>query len=133
MSKLKTLLCRCSPRYKLRCILRACELEARPWQIQYALGLSHRMDMRRQSGKTVAVILRMLMSYPEIPLTLNVFYWFDPDYTKLTHSARDWFYYHEYNKYYARCIEAGIPVPVLLDPRRPTESSAGCPQQKKEI
>lgn len=133
MSKLKTLLCRWFPRYKLRCILRACELEARPWQINYALGLSYRMAMRRQSGKTTAVILRMLMSDPMRPHALNVFKWLDPDYFLLHQHMRDKFYYYEYHKCYVRCIEAGIPVPELLpdDPRR-SEWAGGIAEIAKE-
>ena len=115
MSKLKALLFRWPPRYKLRCILRALELEARPWQIQYALGKSQNMPMGRQTGKTMAVILRALMTNTNT-LDIGHIIRSDPDYMRLIPHVRDRFYRYEYDKCYRLCNEAGIPVPRLYYP-----------------
>lgn len=117
--KIKALLCNWFPRYKLRCILRATGLEARPWQIEFALCKSNFMPMGRATGKTVAVILRALMVNPKKVQNdgKQAILWSimrgDPDYIEDNHMRRV-HYRHEYDYYSLRCIAAGIPVPETL-------------------
>ena len=113
MKKIKTLLCRWFPRYKLHCILRTLGLDARRWQIKYALGKSNYLPTGRCTGKTVAVMLRMLMANPKDVTNLAGTVWRDPDY-EARDRQRILFYRSEYDLYSRRCLQAGIPVPLTI-------------------
>lgn len=117
--RIKTLLCLWFPRYKLRCILRALELDARPWQIKFALCQSNYMPTERCTGKTVAIMLRALMVNPKKIQGegKHAILWSimrgDPDYSECNYPRRIWYRY-EYDRYSYRCLAAGIPVPETL-------------------
>lgn len=117
--KIKAVLCNWFPRYKLRCILRALKLDARPWQIEFALCQSNYMPTGRCTGKTVAIMLRALMVNPKKIQgeAKHVILWSimrgDPDYTEEIYMRRVW-YRSEYDRYSRRCKAAGIPVPETL-------------------
>lgn len=113
MRKIKKLLCRWFPRYKLHCILRALELDARPWQINFALGRSNLMPVGRCTGKTIAIMLRALMQDPRKTPSLERVIRMDPDY-KPDHLSRVFFFRQTYDTYCMLCTQAGIPVPVTL-------------------
>ena len=121
MRKIKTLLCRWFPRYKLHCILRVLKLDARRWQIKYALCKSEYLPGGRCTGKTVAVMLRMLMADPKKVTNLAGTVWRDPDY-RVRDQRRVHFYRSEYDLYSSRCLQAGVPVPLtIFSARHPTK------------
>lgn len=107
--KLKWHLCLIFPRYKLHCIRRALNLEPRQWQTDLALGRSNWVPPSedRQSGKTVAVMLRILMGPPGDVANYAMLS-LDPDYS---HNVRDHWYRQTYIRLSRICKEAGIPVP----------------------
>lgn len=111
--KIKTYLCLRFPKYKLRCILRALNLEPRPWQIDYALERDNWLPpaVERCNGKTVAVMLRMLMQHPDAPDVANILR-ADPDYGPEFQRAR--WYRSEYKRLAFKCQLAGIPVPNVF-------------------
>ena len=112
MKKIKRLLCRLFPRYKLRCILKTLEWKPIPWQIKFALNKSAFLPRGRGTGKTAAVMLRMLMANPKKIADLEKIVNVDPDYTDQLR-AREMWYFHEYDTHSKRCVQAGIPVPEL--------------------
>lgn len=113
MKQIKTLLCRLFPRYKLHCILRALVLDARPWQINFALGRSNLVPVGRCNGKTVAIMLRALMQDPRKTPSLERVICLDPDYEP-DQLARVFFFRQTYDTYCRLCTQAGIPVPMTL-------------------
>lgn len=118
MKFVKKILCRLFPRYKLRCILKALKLEARPWQIEFALGRSNAMPEGRATGKTVAVMLRALMAKPKEVKNLEKIMMYDSDYARGIILRREQWYRHEYHRYSNICTQSGIPVPKLTVERR---------------
>lgn len=102
-------------RYRLRKICEALDIVPYPWQRDFALDKIdaipyHSAD--RASGKTMAIMLRLLMLKPgelhDILGTLRK----DPDFTneRITVLA---VYTDEYNHLAQRCLAAGIPVRIL--------------------
>lgn len=112
MKFIKRILCRLFPRYKLRCILKVLKLEARPWQVDFALGRSNAMPEGRATGKTVAVMLRTLMANPKKVTDLEKMMMWDCDY-RPNDRKRRCLYIEAYRKYSAICLLNGIPVPEL--------------------
>lgn len=117
MKKIKTLLCRLFPRYKLRCILKTLEWKPIPWQVKFALNKSAFLPRGRCTGKTAAVMLRMLMANPKKIADLEKIVNADPDYTSHLLKRVSW-YLREYDTHSKRCVQAGIPVPELSPRRR---------------
>lgn len=111
MKFIKRFLCLRFPRYKLRCILKVLKLEARPWQVDFALGRSNAMLEGRATGKTVAVMLRALMADPKKVEDLEKVIAVDFDY--LPFGRRKIIYIGEYIRYSSICVHSGIPVPEL--------------------
>ena len=109
--KIKWYLCLRFPLYKLYCIRRALKLDRRQWQTDFALGHSDWLPPSedRQSGKTVAVMLRILMGPPGDIANYTMLS-FDPDYSRRI----DRWYIQIYIKLSRICKEAGIPVPDAL-------------------
>lgn len=112
--KIKAFLCRRFPRYKLHCIIKTLGLETRHWQIEYALGQSEYMPRGRRTGKTFAVMLRILMLNQKYIQDLTRYTTMDPDYNAIPQHSRKRAYTFWYVECYERCIKAGIPVPMLL-------------------
>lgn len=102
-------------RYRLRKICEALDIVPYPWQRDFALDkidiIPAPMSYRR-SGKTMAVMLRLLMVRPgelhNILGTLRK----DPDFTN-KQLRRLSIYSDEYMHLASKCVDAGIPVNYL--------------------
>ena len=110
-------LCLHSKGYKLWRISEALGIKPYEWQRAFALGETNSISATtRRSGKTMAVMLRLLMLKPDAP---DDFMWhilrLDPDYAMIVPTARAAWYRREYRKYSTICDKAGIPV-VMLAP-----------------
>ena len=113
--KLKWYLCLRFPRFKLYCIRRALKLEPRRWQTAFALGRDNWLPLYpgRASGKTVAVMLRLLMQHPAEAARYDWLY-LDPDYLPSS-SRMDRWYRRTYLEMARTCRNAGIPVPAPFE------------------
>ena len=97
------------PRYRLFRICNAIGITPYKWQKRYALNRAEYMPDGRASGKTTAVMLRILM----IPNN-NIHAWaragmyllYDPDWQE----DRLRWYSGEYRRLRNMCLDAGIPV-----------------------
>lgn len=97
------------PRYRLFRICNAIGIKPYKWQKRYVLNHDAYMPKERGSGKTTAVMLRILM----IPYN-NIHAWsragmylmYDPD---LSEDRLRW-YSGEYRRLRDLCLNAGIPV-----------------------
>lgn len=108
-------LCRCCPRYKLWRICQAIGIKAYPWQRDFALRKRESFDelygRRRGNGKTMAVMLRLLMADPG---SKSAFGWryeicYDVDFSPVDPWKVRW--YDSAYRYLARqCEDQGIPV-----------------------
>ena len=117
MRRLRRWLCNISPRYKLRCICKAIGIEPYPFQRRYALTGEAKFPPGRCTGKTMAVMLHLLMMGETVPdgyviLTL----WDDPDW-RPRDVPRVICYEQEYQLLAFKCIKAGIPVRFQIDYR----------------
>lgn len=119
--KLKRRLCLRLPRFKLYCIRRALHLEKRNWQTDFALGYDNWVPAggpcNRRSGKTVAVMLRMLMQNLD-EIDYEEILSFDPDYIPSRRVLVRWYWY-EYRRLARICEGAAIPVPEPYNWGRP--------------
>ncbi len=125
------LLCRISPRFHLRMICRAIELEPYVWQRAFALGRISSLPGKRTrgNGKTTAVMLRLLMLPPDAVLEARKVHALDPGFVSDCDSAPfKWYapalvskperivllqYAHEFRCLQLRCILSGVPVSDL--------------------
>lgn len=111
-AKYTAFMCYRFKRYRLRKICQALEIVPYPWQRDFALDKTRIVPAPmayRASGKTMAVMLRLLMIRPcelhDILGTLRK----DPDFTN--HEMRRLtIYADEYNRLASKCMAAGIPV-----------------------
>ena len=94
------------PRYRLWRICKAIGIKPYLWQREYALApVVHLVpDCGRGTGKTTAVMLRLLMHPPRSKYVLEVTLCADPDYMP---SRLRW-YREEYNRLRAICVAKGI-------------------------
>ena len=114
-------LCCHSKRYKLHRICKAIGITPYGWQRDFALGktsvLSPELRRVRQSGKTMAVILRVLMmDQPSLRLAEWILMK-DPDYIPGQWLRAQW-YTWEYRRQRDKCIKAEIPQIWCYDFRR---------------
>lgn len=102
-------------RYRLRKICQALDITPYPWQRDFALGKKDTIPgtvVYRGNGKTMAVMLRLLMLLPgdvhDVLGTLRK----DPDFTneKIQVLA---VYNDKYNYLAGKCWSAGIPVNMM--------------------
>ena len=107
--KVLALLCRHFPEFKYRMILKACGLECRKLQREFALGQSDRLLSGRGTGKTTAVILRLLMTDPEKGTDPVGILLCDPDFINDNKRRQKW-YYDQYIHAARICEDAGVPV-----------------------
>ena len=100
-------------KYKLKRICQAIGIKPYPWQSSFALGRTNKLDgdLGRATGKTMAVMLRVLMMHHTDPVFPWMFY-LDPDW-KPYDSHRKMWYYREYIRLSQKCKHAGIPVPEM--------------------
>lgn len=111
--KLIAFLCTHSKRYKLHRICKALEIKPYSWQRDFALDqISYIPSLGRCTGKTMAVMLRLLMINPEKrngTIVANTVLEKDIDFH--TRNAR-WckWYANEYKRLSQLCTAAGIPV-----------------------
>lgn len=104
-------------RYKLWKICRAIGIKPYPWQRAFALGKasSNEFPQGRCTGKTMAVMLRLLVSTYEEAADLQ---WVgtvlaaDPDWSPHFYSRARW-YCDEHRRLWWRCYDAGIICPFL--------------------
>lgn len=99
-------------RYRLRKICQALDIVPYPWQRDFAMGKADTIPAPmayRCSGKTMAVMLRLLMIRPgEVHDVLGALR-NDPDFTN-KELRRLSIYSDEYMRLAHKCISAGIPV-----------------------
>ena len=110
------LLCRISPRFHLRMICRAIELEPYVWQRAFALGRINSLPGKRTrgNGKTTAVMLRLLMLPPGAPQKQaeNILA-SDPDWQPVKLQSFCAGYARLYLRLQIDCCAHGIPVSNL--------------------
>lgn len=100
-------------RYKLWRISKALGIKPYPWQKDFALGKTDSFGnagIYRQSGKTTAVMLRILVRndfFVEPYMFAD-----DPDWLECDRHRACWFN-REYWKLAQRCIERGIFIPMI--------------------
>lgn len=101
-------MCNHFPRYKLHRICKAIGIKPHKWQKDFALDEFPRLifDYGRGTGKTTAVMLRLLMQHPRSKFCAETVLIADPDYRK----DRMRWYGDEYRKLKNKCLAAGIPV-----------------------
>jgi hypothetical protein len=102
-------------RYRLQKICEALDIVPYPWQRDFALGKSDKIDgpmVYRCSGKTMAVMLRLLMLRPNEPHDVLRTLKKDPDFTNDRIMLMN-IYQDEYNNLAHKCRSAGIPVNSL--------------------
>lgn len=94
------------PRYRLWRICKAIGIKPYKWQREYALApVVHLIpDNGRGTGKTTAVMLRLLMHPPRTKYILETTLWADPDYKP----NRKRLYREEYDRLRAICDAKGI-------------------------
>lgn len=105
------------PRFKLWRICRALKIKPYIWQRDFALGKMETLiyPLGRATGKTTAVMLRLLMEHPfsndknTLKIMSN-----DPDYCWANRHMLNW-YHAEYRRISHRCYEAHIPVRMDLN------------------
>lgn len=115
-AKYTAFMCYHFKRYRLRKICEVMDIVPYPWQRDFALGKTHIIPAPmayRASGKTTAVMLRLLMIRPcelhDILGTLRK----DPDFTNhVLHRLT--IYADEYNRLASKCKAAGIPVNYFM-------------------
>ena len=118
MKRLNTLLCRISPRYKFRQICKVIGIKPYPWQREFALDgylgdcFITPFPSGRRTGKTMAVMLRLLMYYPHEQFNLQCILVSDPDWRPLDRHRLGW-YSREYIRLSHACFDRGIPVILL--------------------
>lgn len=105
-------LCKYSRRYRLHQICMAVGIMPYDWQRKFALGETDVLDVPpgRATGKTMAVMLRLLMAEPDLPgahPAARVYFAFDPDWRPHDTWCARW-YYAEYRRLWKRCCDAEI-------------------------
>lgn len=102
-------------RWRLRKICKALDIVPYPWQRDFAMGKADKIPgimVYRGNGKTMAIMLRLLMLMPgevhDILGTLRK----DPDFTN-EEFRRLRYYDEEYSRLADKCRNAGIPVNML--------------------
>jgi len=114
---LKALLCHWFPRYKLRMVCRAIRIQPKDWQKKFALDKLCPFPVGRRSGKTMAVMLRLLMLEPHDTTAVGFILLSDPDWRASDPKRWRW-YEHEYRRLAAECFVAGIPVNINVFSQR---------------
>ena len=98
-------------RYRLRKICKALDIKPYNWQRDFALGKTDTLNAPegRATGKTMAVMLRLLMAYPGKPVNALHTLRADPDFGTATMRMVYW-YDREYSRHAHACDRAWIPV-----------------------
>lgn len=100
-------------RYRLRKICEALDIVPYPWQRAFALGKTDILNAPegRATGKTTAVLLRLLMTYPGDTVNVMQILKADPDF-RTDIKLRVIWYDREYRRMLNACA-AKMPVQVL--------------------
>ena len=111
------LLCRISPRFRLRAICRAIGIKPYVWQRSFALGRINSLPGKRTrgNGKTTAVMLRLLM-LPDsaTPQQAEKILACDPDWLNRSNSITCYKFWNTYNRLRVVCCCSLVPVPYIL-------------------
>lgn len=101
-------------RYRLHKICKTLSIAPYPWQRDFALGKTDCINQMqgRATGKTMAVMLRLLMFFPGDSCNPLSILQKDPDFTNMQIRILMW-YDSEYNRLAHECRAAGIPVQLL--------------------
>lgn len=97
-------------RYRLRKICQALDIVPYSWQAAFALGKIDNLpcvSCGRACGKTMAVMLRLLMAMPGEPFDVLGTLRKDPDFTNEKFIVLKW-YNEEYDRLLKKCQRAGI-------------------------
>lgn len=103
------------PRFKLWRICRVLGIRPYKWQKDFALGFMEPLKYPegRATGKTTAVMLKLLMVYPYTKFDALWILRNDPDF-RTDNRARLIWYDGEYKRLSIKCFEAGIPVMMMF-------------------
>lgn len=106
------------PRFKLWRICKVLGIKPYKWQRDFALGRGPLVYPKgRATGKTTAVMLRLLMIHPMrdplAPFAPLVCLREDPDFTTKNRHRMIW-YEMEYNRLARKCYKARIPVNTTM-------------------
>lgn len=107
-------------RRRLRRICEAIEIRPYPWQRDFALGLigCDAFPEGRATGKTTAVLLRILMLPPNASeVAVRTILARDPDWNPMDPRRCRWYAY-EYVRLRAMCMERGIETVSALEEYR---------------
>lgn len=111
MKRIRRFLCHLFPRYRLHVICRSLEIKPYPWQKEYALGFPADFPKGRRTGKTVAVMLRLLMIESGSSYASSLFASYvlshDPDWRE-TDLRRCRWYADEYKRMRYVCVQDGL-------------------------
>lgn len=102
-------------RIRFRKVCKAIGIKPYPWQRKFALserGLPPFPSDERATGKTMAVMLRILTYYPYGCRDAGLLFSMDPDFRR--EPARWRWYANEYKRLSMKCIDAGLDVLVLI-------------------
>jgi hypothetical protein len=106
------------PRFKLWRICRALGIKPHKYQEDFALGctdcLPEELAHQRQTGKTTAVMLRMLMVHPFTKYDALQIMQADADFN-IRDRRRTWWYENDYKRMARKCYMANIPVVVSIN------------------
>ena len=104
-------------RYRLWRICKAIGIKPYAWQCAYALGLVDGLEYPagRRTGKTMAVMLRLLMGIDPCEHGMQQVLNNDPDWNGRDPHRRRWYTY-EYRRLYWYCVQAGVSVPQFYLP-----------------
>lgn len=118
MKRIDRWLCRRCRRYKLQRICKVLGIKPYQWQRDFALKKTDVLSASqgRATGKTTAVMLRMLLSDTHAPAPRWVFN-ADPDYIAKNAYRIRW-YETEYRRLCKRCLNEGIFVAVIQEDTR---------------
>ena len=109
-------LCLHSKRYKLWRISKAIRFQPYKWQRDFALGKTDGFgENPGQYGKTMAIVLRLLLVKPDDDALMHFTIYLDPMYAVIPVERRTELYLNEYRKYRNVCENAGIPVVMVAN------------------
>ena len=104
------------PRFKLRRICRVLGIRPYKWQKDFALGVYKPLEYPegRATGKTTAVMLKLLMVHPYTKFDALWILRNDPDFRTDIRARLIW-YDGEYKRLSRKCFDAGIPVTLMFN------------------
>lgn len=112
---IRAVLCKISRRYKYHAICKATRMTKIGWQKEFVLkemSIPLEQEITRGSGKTTAILMKLLMLDGLNEAEAKKVLLKDPDWTYDSKYRKIWYEY-EHKMMVDQCMEYGIPVPVF--------------------